>query len=242
MPDSPIDPRKEKILTAIVRQFIETAEPVGSKTVLVSYKLSVSPATIRNDMASLEKDGLIYQPHTSAGRVPTDRGYRLFVDKMIDYEKARQEAKKNLAKIYQVYQAEKAREKVYDAVALLAKASTNVSFATLPGQNRTFYLGIANILKEPEFAHDPLKASQVVEVFEKDDNFLNVLHSLEIDDTPKIFIGEENLLPQIKSCSLVVTQYQVGSSQGFLGLLGPTRMKYGYNSVILEEIRTLLMS
>lgn len=237
-----MDPRKEKILTAIVRQFIETAEPVGSNAVMISYKLSVSPATIRNDMAYLEKEGLIYQPHTSAGRVPTNQGYRLFIDQIVDYKKARQEAKKNLAKIYESYQIQKTREKIFDAVALLAQSTNNVSFATLPDQNRTFYLGIANILKQPEFRHDPLKASQVVEVFEKDDNFLNVLHSLKIDNTIKTFIGEENLLPQIKSCSLIITQYQINDQNGFIGLLGPTRMKYAYNAIMLEEIHKLLMS
>ena len=72
--------RRKKVLNAIVKHFIQTAEPVGSQTILVSYHFHVSPATIRNDMMSLEEQGYIYQPHTSAGRVPTDKGYRAFVD------------------------------------------------------------------------------------------------------------------------------------------------------------------
>jgi hypothetical protein len=71
--------RRLEVLKAIVEDFIATNEPVGSKTLADRHNLGVSPATIRNDMAALEEEGLIAQPHTSAGRVPTDAGYRLFV-------------------------------------------------------------------------------------------------------------------------------------------------------------------
>ncbi|MFB8793933.1 MAG: heat-inducible transcriptional repressor HrcA [Microcoleus sp.] len=75
--------RQQHILWATVRHYIATAEPVGSKALVDEYKLSVSPATIRNAMGVLEKAGLLYQPHTSAGRVPSDSGYRIYVDRLI---------------------------------------------------------------------------------------------------------------------------------------------------------------
>ncbi len=78
------DDRRLEVLRAIVADFISTNEPVGSKSLADRHNLGVSPATIRNDMAALEEDGLIAQPHTSAGRVPTDAGYRLFVDRLTD--------------------------------------------------------------------------------------------------------------------------------------------------------------
>src|SRR5664280_1423761 len=77
-----LDDRKLEVLRAIVRDFVSTNEPVGSKALAERYQLGVSPATVRNDMAALEDEGYITQPHTSAGRIPTDRGYRLFVDKL----------------------------------------------------------------------------------------------------------------------------------------------------------------
>ena len=77
-----LDDRKLEVLRAIVRDFVATNEPVGSKALAERYQLGVSPATVRNDMAALEDEGYITQPHTSAGRIPTDRGYRLFVDKL----------------------------------------------------------------------------------------------------------------------------------------------------------------
>lgn len=232
--------RKQEILKAIVKHFIQTAEPVGSKTILVSYSFSVSPATIRNDMASLEREGYIYQPYTSAGRVPTDSGYRLYVDEIADYKGVQKKALAKLAKIRDQYKLEKIREHIYDAVSLLARATDNVSFATLPDNNRTFYLGISNVLKQPEFASDNMRASQVLEVLEDNDNFRTLLDTFEIDNEVKVFIGEENIIEQIRSCSLMVTKYQKDDYSGYMGILGPTRMNYPFNRVIIQEVKNLL--
>jgi len=77
-----LDERKLEVLRAIVEDYVSTREPVGSKALVDRHHLGVSPATVRNDMAALEEDGFIAQPHTSAGRIPTDKGYRLFVDRL----------------------------------------------------------------------------------------------------------------------------------------------------------------
>ncbi|MBF7082603.1 heat-inducible transcription repressor HrcA [Desulfallas sp. Bu1-1] len=78
-----LDARKQNVLLAIIQDYIATAEPVGSRTIARKYKLGVSPATIRNEMADLEEMGYIEQPHTSAGRIPSDRGYRYYVDHLM---------------------------------------------------------------------------------------------------------------------------------------------------------------
>jgi heat-inducible transcriptional repressor len=77
-----LDERKLAVLRAIITDYVENSEPVGSKALVERYHLDVSPATIRNDMATLEEEGYLTQPHTSAGRIPTDKGYRLFVDRL----------------------------------------------------------------------------------------------------------------------------------------------------------------
>lgn len=231
--------RKKKVLSAIIKHFIETAEPVGSNTILISYQFHVSPATIRNDMMSLEKSGYIFQPHTSAGRIPTDKGYRLFVDEIADYKKARTEAIKALTIIREKYKAEKVRERLYDTVNLLARASNAVSFATTPDNPRTFFLGMSNVLRQPEFASDNIRASEVIEVLEHSDNFIKTLAGLEITNKVRTFIGEENILQQIQSCSIIVTRYEQDGFMGYLGILGPKRMNYAYNIVLLEEIKKL---
>lgn len=232
--------RKKQVLKAIVKHFIETAEPVGSNTILISYQFYVSPATIRNDMMSLEKSGHIYQPHTSAGRVPTDKGYRLFVDEMADFKKARQEATQALKSIRDEYKAVKVREQLHEAVSVLARATNSVSFATTPDNPHTFFLGMSNVLKQPEFSHDMIRASEVIEVLERGDNFVTTLSNLKINDSVRAFIGEENILPQIQSCSIIVTKYEKDGFKGYLGILGPKRMNYAFNIVMLEEIKKLL--
>src|SRR5687768_18078216 len=78
------DDRRLDVLRAIVEDYVATQEPVGSKALVDRHNLGVSPATIRNDMAVLEEEGYIAQPHTSAGRIPTDKGYRLFVDRLTE--------------------------------------------------------------------------------------------------------------------------------------------------------------
>lgn len=234
--------RRLSILNAIINEFILTAQPVGSHTVMVSYNFSVSPATIRNDMAALEDEGYIFQPHTSSGRVPTDTGYRLYVDKLADFEAAEIEAGQALTRVRARYEMQKAREKIYDAVRIMADATGNVSFATVPDNRRTFFLGAGNVFKQPEFSRDPVQASHVMEILEHNDNFINTLRQLGVGMEPQIFIGHENILPQIHSCALVVAQYRLGKFVGYLGLLGPTRMKYPFNRAIVEQVKKLLES
>jgi len=228
--------RQKQILKAIIKEFIETAQPVGSKTVMISYNFDVSPATIRADMASMEKEGLLIQPHTSAGRIPTDLGYRVFVNELVDYEETRKKAAQAIAEIRNQFKKKDIKRKAYEAVSILAQATNNVSFATLP-ESRTFYLGISNVLRKPEFANNPLQASQVVEVLEDNDNFINTIAETEIPDNEiQIFIGDENIIEQIRSCTMIIGKYKTPDFEGHIGILGPTRMNYPYNSIILEEV------
>ncbi len=232
--------RQQKILKAIIQEFIKSAQPVGSKTIMVGYNFQVSPATIRSDMASLEKEGLVIQPHTSAGRIPTDLGYRVFVNDLLDLEEARKIAKPLLQDVRQKFLKEQVKKRIQDAVSVLSESTQNISFATFP-DSRAFYLGLSNVLKKPEFFQDPLQASQVIEVFEHNDNFLKTIDSLEISpNKSEIFIGQENIIPEIQSCSMIISKYAHQDIQGYIGILGPTRMNYATNSVILEEITKLI--
>ena len=130
--------RKQQVLKAIVQHFIDTAEPVGSNTVILKFNFHVSPATIRNDMAALEEEGLIYQPHTSAGRIPTDLGYREFINEIADYEQARREAVKVLASLREEYSKEKAKEFIYDAVKLRSESGTVAKLAVFVALESSF--------------------------------------------------------------------------------------------------------
>ncbi len=231
-----MDERKELILFAIIRYFIDRANPIGSK--LLKEDFNISTATIRNDMAFLEKEGLIYQPYTSAGRVPTEVGYRFYVDELIDKFSKEDKIKERFDQIKKEYFKKKALKNVYDAIAILSKATDNIAFATIPENSKTFYLGLANMLRKPEFVSNISYASEVIEVLEK--GFFSVLDQLNIDDKIRIFIGKENIISQMQSCSLIAVKYNSHGYSGVIGILGPMRMKYAYNKMVLEYALSLL--
>ena len=129
-----LDERKITILKAIVANYLETGEPVGSRTISKYSDLNLSSATIRNEMADLEEMGYIIQPHTSAGRIPTDKGYRLYVDSILkqkENEISRRDAlikkrEKELAEIKEEYASKMDRvEEVMQAVARTLANDTN---------------------------------------------------------------------------------------------------------------------
>ena len=233
-----MDFRQQKILEAILDSFIRNALPVGSKHLTEFYEFDLSPATIRNEMAILEEEGYITQPHTSAGRIPTSRAYRLLVDQMKVEQQVMNKAKRDIEVIRDQYYLKKTKEKLYDIVSILAGVTDNVSFATLPDKNRVFYIGISNILKKPEFASQLEKATQVVEVLEN--QLSGVLGEMKIDGEGAIYIGEENILPEFQSCSLLAIPYSYEGFRGVIGILGATRMDYAYNMAALKSATQLL--
>ena len=229
--------RRFLILKAIVESFIDSAEPVGSKHLVQQYKMDVSPATIRNEMAVLEQLGLIYQPFTSAGRIPTDLGFRVFVDELMDKVPSAQIAKE---KGWGAIDERKIEDQVYHAVSLIARVADNVSFAVLPDKKKTYYLGLANILKKPEFS-ESAQAYTVVKVLEDTASFTGLLDRLDIGRQVKVFIGRENVIPEIKSCAMIATTYHIeGYGDGVMGILGPMRMNYPYNIGVLQRVRAEL--
>src|SRR3972149_7474708 len=143
--------RQQKLLLAIIDSFIQTALPVGSRTIVRQYKLEISPATVRNEMAKLEEQGLICQPHTSAGRVPTSKGYRFFVESIKVSEKEQKLAKTAFVRNLEQYQEHLERQQVYRGVDVLSRVVDNIAFATLPDNDRTIFLGLSNVLRQPEF-------------------------------------------------------------------------------------------
>lgn len=236
--------RSSVILQAIVRSFIDTANPVGSRYLQEQFGFPFSPATIRSEMGNLEEAGMIASPHTSAGRVPTEKGFRFFVAHCHDdVAKVRPNVERQFTQQVEEYLRKKRHdEKVYDAVSVLTSMTPNVAFGTVPSTERMFFLGFSNVLRQPEFSSQPDIASGVFRVLEH--NFQTVLESLDIADgiEPQIFIGSENVITEIQSCSLIVSKFSAGKRPGFLGILGPIRMDYARNIVAIEAAHSFLAS
>lgn len=131
-----MDSRKQKILEAVVLDYIETAEPVGSRTISKKYDLGVSSATIRNEMADLEEMGYIEQPHTSAGRVPSDKGYRYYVDYLMTKDTIREEARSYISQAI-CNKTKQVEDVVQDTLKILSTATSYTSMLMLSQDDQT---------------------------------------------------------------------------------------------------------
>jgi heat-inducible transcriptional repressor len=128
--------RRSSLLNLIVEEYVDTALPVGSKYIVGKHQMGVSPATVRLEMARLEDDGFISQPHTSAGRVPSDKGYRYYVESLMSEESIPWEERETIR--HQFHQAERAMEQWFQlAAAVLAHSVSNFAVVTSPRSNET---------------------------------------------------------------------------------------------------------
>ena len=233
--------RRNKVLKAIVEIFIKTANPVGSSVLKEEAHFEVSPATLRNEMAQLEKDGFLEQSHTSGGRIPTSSGYRFFVEDLCIEKDFKEAVHAEFIQETQKYFSEKtADEKVYDMLSILTKMTPNIVFATVPSSEKTFFLGISQTLMLPEFSGSPEHTSGIFRVLEED--FYDLLHQLKIGDDVEMFIGKENIFPEMESCSLLVSRFKSLEENQFFGILGPMRMNYAKNVVAIQEAQKLYSS
>ncbi len=121
--------RTKQILAALIRDFISEATPVASSRLLKSGQFLVSSATIRNEFAVLEEVGLIASPHVSAGKIPTEEGYRYYVDELLDTSSREAQFQKTLKKRLSEYQISRVKDTLFDALRLVSSLSGNIGFA-----------------------------------------------------------------------------------------------------------------
>ncbi len=231
--------RQKSILGVVVREYTETAKPVGSKVLVSRYGFDLSPATIRNEMKALEDARMIHQPHTSAGRIPTAKGYRFFVDALMQHvDLAKQEQDKLEQKLKTIRQG---HDKVLqEAAGMLAQVSGNIAL-TEKEEEQAFCTGISNLLHMPEFSNVE-KACRMAEIFERLSEEVSKLDSKsKSDQEVAVYIGDESEVTEDLDCSLLVSKYQLPSGEkGHIAILGPTRMKYSRNISLLKYMTKLL--
>ncbi len=218
-----LNTRQQEVLGMIVRHYVETAEPVGSR--YISRKLDLSSATIRNVMADLEDMGLIAQPHTSAGRIPTDRGYRYFIDSLMHLKHLNERSARSVHDEYSC--AVRSLEDVLQRTTHLMSDMTNYVGLTLFAQYDRLYLdGASHIVEQPEF-HDLKKLHALLRCLEQKRDLLSLLSHDFDSDKLTIHIGKENVTSSLSDCSVVTKGYKVkGKVSGRLGVIGPKRMVY----------------
>lgn len=235
-----LDTRRKEVLQAAVEAYIETASPVSSQAILGRMRLKVSTATIRNIMAQLHDLGFLWQPHTSAGRVPTDRGYRYYIDSLLELEQLSLQ-EKDLISAYHAEKAAAFDECLGDILRILSNFSgyTSLAFSSHT-KNKLYIERLSCILEQPEF-QDIDKFQPLLKTFEQQNSLLEIMRDDLNPDGIKVHIGHENHCREIQECSLVVSNFKVkGESMGALGVIGPRRMSYRKVVSIVDYIASIL--
>ena len=213
--------RRRAVLDALVNEYISSAIPVGSRTLTERYGLGVSPATVRNELAGLEHDGFVISPHTSAGRIPTDSGYRMFVNGIMlrgDLSDDREIAGSIIACL------EGDTDDVFRSVcSVLSRVTSCFAIASGP-HRRYYYQGIDRLLMQPEF-HEAAAVRPIFAVIE-DGRLLADLLADVTDGHVMVRIGRENIPETFGGVSIVAQAYASHEVSGFVAVMGPTRMDY----------------
>lgn len=232
--------RQKQILAAIIEQHAEIAAPVGS--VMLAKLFGVSSATIRSEMARLEEMGLIEQPHTSAGRIPTDAGYRFYVNTI--NEQPADETTLLLDRGARAIEArvsphsDRADRAIRSAVDSLVELTQNLGLATIGDE--LYMSGIGNLFSQPEF----LQGTHVQSVARLLDNLEPWLREAAPNEPLNVYIGSENPIGKTSGASLIISRFRSPySDNSYIGVLGPTRQSYAkvmrlvrHAGAMLEEI------
>ncbi len=233
-------PRRREILHAVIREHIASALPVASAELVRRYRMGVSPATVRSELAALEELGLLTHPHTSAGRVPTDLGYRYFIEALMPNPDLREDERVTLSHQFRQAPADTS-DWLRLAASTLARLTREAAIATydralepdevtwagdVTWSRRIHYEGIDLILTQPEFrVGDRLRG--VVELLQDRQLLSQVLPGSLGEGDVAVSIGSEHALEPLRPFSLVIGRYgSDDTAVGYVGVVGPTRMDY----------------
>ncbi|MFC1700311.1 hypothetical protein ACFLZ4_01545 [Patescibacteria group bacterium] len=233
--------RQIRLLQAVIDNYIETAEPVGSVEIVKTHNLNCSAATVRNEMAKLIELGFLDMLHTSSGRVPTKMAYKLYIEELMEEEDlpVLQEVALKQRLWTNRFEVEKLLREttlaLSEATDMLSFATTNTGFVT--------HAGAVNILENKEFydidvAKAALRTLDSYEILEK------IFDSVpDGGEEVRILIGDEIPVDNLEKCSIIFTPYQVSGKSGYIALLGPARSNYSkvipvikYTKKILEDL------
>ena len=219
------------MLTLVIESYIKNAEPIGSKFLVSFGSLDFSEATVRNELRALEEDGFLTHPHTSAGRIPTEKGYRHYVSQL-NLEKSN--ISKNDHKVLlDSFEGDQDYERSRKN---LAKAATELSHETVIiafSPDRVYYTGLSNLFNKSEF-EDLATVATISEMFDHCEEYMESFFD-KVEVSPRYFIGNEN--PFDAMLSVVSARF---GKEGMIALLGPKRMDYRYNFGLIKKLLEII--
>ncbi len=229
--------RQAKILAAIIEQYAEIAAPVGSITLAKLF--GVSSATIRSEMVCLEEMGLITQPHTSAGRIPTDKGYRMYVNGITDAQMTELPAgiDRSARAIEAHVNSHKASadRAIRSAVNSLVELTGNLGFATIGSE--VYMTGMGTLFSQPEF----MEGSHTQAIARLLDNIEPWLREVAPNRPLNVFIGSENPIGKNSGATLIISRFESPySDKSYIGVIGPTRQNYARTMELVRRTGAML--
>lgn len=232
------DTRRKEVLRAVIELYLETARPVSSEALLERYGFDVSSATIRNVFQDLETKGLLTHLHTSAGRIPTDKGYRFYIDDLMDNIELSKDEKKILEQFFSL-NLRRGQDVFESASQLLSHFTHYVGLVNHQEQNTLYYCGLRYLFEQPEFK----EIDAVHPIFRaiEEDDLLQVMHR-RFQQPIEVVIGKENGCKAVQSCSMIVCECE--DSEGdiaTLALLGPKRMAYKRVIPMMDYVAALVV-
>jgi len=227
--------RQKDILETIVEQYIKTAEPVPSGELERKGDFGIRPAMLRIEMEKLEKAGYLSQPFISAGRIPTDKAYRLFVNNLLIRKEQRIGHKRSTEKIKQFTGAKEDRPKAtQELTRIISELTSSLVLSYLPEENLFFKEGWSQIIREPEFENSHVFESfvRMIDSWEKD-----IIPEMDFSGEIKIFIGKENPSQKSQDFSAIAGNLLLPDKEkGVMAIFGPKRMEYDRNIDIINSI------
>lgn len=217
-------------MRALIEEYIIHAAPVGSKTIVDNYDVDVSSATVRNDLNFLEECGYITQPHTSAGRIPTEAGYREFVDSLFERELEDAEEDEFEPYMSEIRRSADEIDEMLEGISKrLAGITHNLSVIS-SNRDKTKHShiskrGISSIMRQPEFK-DSANLLPLMEILEDDTVLYSVLTETNEGETLQVRIGHENYSDNLNGVSIVTACFGGEEESGIVAVIGPTRMNY----------------
>lgn len=232
-----ITDRQKAILGALVREYVASAEPVASERIVHTYRFPFSPATVRNELLVLDDAGYVAQPHTSAGRIPTDKGYRFFINYLMSGGGIARGEERALRELRELADP---LEFLRQASRLFSELTQTFSLSGLPDEEFYYKSGIRVVMREPEFSDITVRYefSTFVDLIE--DEFDRLFDPAKFAE-PKIFVGAENPIRFARHCGMIVQALETPlEKEGVIALIGPKRMDYEHNLALLKHFRELL--
>lgn len=224
--------RQHKILDTIIQEYIRSARPVSSRLLDEKYDFGIKPPSLRIEMQRLTQQGYITQPHTSAGRIPTDKGYRFFVDELLSKILSRLKVFNDLSESLIEHYTNSSLKEWGELVKKLAEVSDSLVVGFFENTDIILKEGWEQILKKPEF-----KEKSVIFDFTRFlQDFERWLGRIKLDDDIKVYIGRENPFRRAEEFSTIITRCCIGKKEGVISLLGPKRMRYDKNIMLMGTL------